>query len=48
MECMVSGYKFTYVVMRYKSTQHQSVGLIVVITKLKGLFMRQSKLEKVR
>lgn len=48
MECEASGCRFTYVVMLYESTQRQSVGLVVVMMKFVGLFMRQSKLNKIR
>jgi len=43
-----SGYRFTYVVVHHQSTQRQSVGLVVAMMKLTGLFMRQSKLDKIR
>ena len=48
MEWAASGYRFTYVVMHHESTQCQPVGLIVAMMELTGLFMRQSKLDKVR
>lgn len=48
VECAVSGYRFTYVVVLYKSTQCQPVGLIVVMMEFTSLFMRQPKPDEVR
>ena len=48
MECIASGYRFTYVVMLYESAQRQSVGLVVTMVKLSGLFVGQSQLYEVR
>ena len=46
-ECVASGYRFTYVVMTYESTQRQSVGLVVTVMKLASFVVRQTKLDKV-
>jgi len=45
---MVSGFRFTYVVMLNESTQRQSVGLVVVMVEVTGLIMGQSDFDEVR
>ena len=47
MGWVVSGCRFTYVVMLNESTQRQSVCLVVVMVELTGLIVGQSNFDEV-